>query len=119
MVPNSGNQPVPNGEILHARRCRHRDVGKLGAHPADSLQLAISSRAIRGRRRAWTRSRRTKPHRAERLIFKEFSELAERVATDLRSYSFEFKGFRCVLVTHNGSEFVRISGLKIEDWLAD
>jgi tRNA(fMet)-specific endonuclease VapC len=26
---------------------------------------------------------------------------------------------RCVLVTHNGSEFVHIAGLKIEDWLAD
>jgi tRNA(fMet)-specific endonuclease VapC len=26
---------------------------------------------------------------------------------------------RCVLVTHNGSEFAHIAGLKIEDWLAD
>jgi tRNA(fMet)-specific endonuclease VapC len=26
---------------------------------------------------------------------------------------------RCVLVTHNASEFARIAGLKIEDWLAD
>ncbi len=26
---------------------------------------------------------------------------------------------RCVLVTHNGSKFVHIAGLKIQDWLAD
>lgn len=26
---------------------------------------------------------------------------------------------RCVLVTHNGSEFAHITGLKVEDWLAD